>query len=81
MPKYYDQLNREINLPSVPKRIISIVPSQTELLFYLGLDEEIIGITKFCIHPADKVKKVEKVGGTKQLDIEKIKTLHPDLII
>jgi len=81
MPKYYDQLNREINLPSVPKRIISIVPSQTELLFYLGLEEEIIGITKFCIHPAEKLKSVEKVGGTKQLDIEKIKALKPDLII
>ncbi|BAU54644.1 ABC transporter substrate-binding protein [Mucilaginibacter gotjawali] len=78
---YHDQLNREINLPSVPKRIISIVPSQTELLFYLGLDEKIVGITKFCIHPADKVGSVEKVGGTKQLDIEKIKALKPDLII
>jgi len=81
MPGHHDQLNREINLSSAPKRIISIVPSQTELLFYLGLDEEIVGITKFCIHPADKVKKVEKVGGTKQLDIEKIKALKPDLII
>lgn len=77
----FDQLNREINLSSVPKRIISVVPSQTELLFYLGLDEKIAGITKFCIHPADKVEKVEKVGGTKQLDIEKIKALKPDLVI
>ncbi|MCR8556740.1 helical backbone metal receptor [Mucilaginibacter sp. BJC16-A38] len=81
MPIYYDQLNREINLPEVPKRIISIVPSQTELLFYLGLDEEIIGITKFCIHPAEKFKSTTKIGGTKQLDIGKIKSLQPDLII
>lgn len=81
MPGYHDQLNREINLPSVPKRIISIVPSQTEFLFCLGLDEEIVGITKFCIHPADKFKGIEKVGGTKQLDIEKIKGLRPDLVI
>ncbi|MDR3695068.1 helical backbone metal receptor [Mucilaginibacter sp.] len=81
MPGYHDQLNREINLPSVPKRIISVVPSQTELLFYLGLDEAIVGITKFCIHPEDKVKNVEKIGGTKQLDIEKIKALKPDLVI
>ena len=81
MSIYYDQLNREINLPSVPKRIISAVPSQTELLFYLGLNEEVIGITKFCIHPADKFKSTTKIGGTKQLDIAKIKSLNPDLII
>ncbi len=81
MAVFYDQLNREVNLPSVPKRIISIVPSQTELLFYLGLNEEVIGITKFCIHPADKFDKVTKVGGTKQLIIAKIKELKPDLVI
>jgi ABC-type Fe3+-hydroxamate transport system substrate-binding protein len=81
MPIYYDQLNREINLPSVPKRIVSVVPSQTELLFYLGLNDELIGITKFCIHPADKFKSATKIGGTKQLDIAKIKSLNPDLII
>jgi ABC-type Fe3+-hydroxamate transport system substrate-binding protein len=81
MPIYYDQLHREINFPSTPKRIISVVPSQTELLFYLGLDKEIIGITKFCIHPADKFKQTTKVGGTKQLNIKLIKELKPDLII
>ena len=57
------------------------MPSQTELLFYLGLDDEVIGITKFCIHPADKFKSTIKIGGTKQLDIAKIKSLNPDLII
>jgi ABC-type Fe3+-hydroxamate transport system substrate-binding protein len=81
MSVYYDQLNREIDLPTVPRRIISVVPSQTELLFYLGLDEEIIGITKFCIHPKDKFKSTPKIGGTKQLDIAKIIVLNPDLII
>src|ERR1700753_4215338 len=81
MSIHRDQLNREVNLLSVPKRIISIVPSQTELLFDLGLTKEIIGITKFCVHPKDKIKRVEKIGGTKQLDIEKIKSLQPDLII
>jgi ABC-type Fe3+-hydroxamate transport system substrate-binding protein len=81
MPVYYDQLGREVNLTEVPKRVISAVPSQTELLFYLGLDQEIIGITKFCIHPADKFKSTAKIGGTKQLDIAKIKALKPDLII
>jgi len=81
MPVFYDQLNRVVNLPSTPKRIVSVVPSQTELLFYLGLNEEVVGITKFCIHPADKIKRVAKVGGTKTLDIPKIKKLQPDLII
>lgn len=70
-----------MELSSIPKRIISVVPSQTELLFYLGLDEEIIGITKFCIHPQDGFKSTAKIGGTKQLDIAKIKSLKPDLII
>ncbi len=81
MAVFYDQLNRGVNLSSLPKRIISIVPSQTELLFYLGLNEEVIGITKFCIHPADKFINVTKVGGTKQLNIAKIKELKPDLVI
>ena len=81
MPTYFDQLNREVNLPQIPKRIISIVPSQTELLFYLGLDEQIIGITKFCILPYDKVKSKVKTGGTKQLNIQLIRELQPDLII
>src|SRR4051794_4801311 len=81
MAVFHDQLNRVVSLPAVPKRIISIVPSQTELLFYLGLDTEVIGITKFCIHPEDKFKTKAKVGGTKQLNIEQIRTLKPDLII
>ncbi len=81
MPIYVDQMNRTVEVPSTPKRIISIVPSQTELLFDLGLDEEIVGITKFCIHPKDRVKQKVKIGGTKALNINKIKELKPDLII
>jgi len=81
MPVYTDQMNRGVELKSTPKRIISIVPSQTELLFDLGLDAEIIGITKFCIHPAEKFKTKTKVGGTKTINIELIKELNPDLII
>lgn len=81
MPVYIDQLNRYVDVTAAPTRIISIVPSQTELLFDLGLNEEIIGITKFCIHPSDKVKSKLKIGGTKTLDIKRIKELNPDLII
>ncbi|GGA99528.1 MULTISPECIES: ABC transporter substrate-binding protein [Mucilaginibacter] len=81
MPVFRDQLSRRVELSGIPKRIISIVPSQTELLFYLGLNVEVIGITKFCIHPADRFNSTTKVGGTKQLDVEKIRLLNPDLII
>ncbi|MCX8526162.1 helical backbone metal receptor [Chryseobacterium formosus] len=63
-------------------RVISLVPSITEALFDLGLTEnEVIGRTKFCIHPSEKVKNVEIIGGTKNLNIEKIKSLKPDLIL
>ena len=48
---FTDQLGNKVDMPAVPKRIVSIVPSQTELLFDLGLDNEVIGITKYFIHP------------------------------
>ena len=64
-----------------PKRIISLVPSISELLFNLGLDEEVIGITKFCLHPVHWFKTKTRIGGTKNINIEKIKLLQPDLII
>ncbi|RWY50205.1 ABC transporter substrate-binding protein [Mucilaginibacter gilvus] len=81
MPVFYDQLNRAVSIPYFPKRIISIVPSQTELLFYMGLGDEVVGITKFCIHPTVEVLQVSKIGGTKQLNLEAIHQLRPDLII
>jgi len=78
---FTDQMGRAVTINYPPKRIVSIVPSQTELLFDLGLDEEIIGITKFCIHPIEKFATRAKVGGTKKLRIEQIRVLNPDLII
>jgi len=78
---FKDQLNRKIELSSPPKRIISLVPSQTELLYDLGLRDEVVGITKFCIHPEEWFRSKTRVGGTKKYDFEKIKALHPDLII
>lgn len=79
---FTDQLGRIIELGiNSPQRIISLVPSQTELLFDLGLDKEVVGITKFCIHPKEKVALKEKIGGTKNLNIEKIRSLNPTLII
>ncbi|MGQ0828627.1 MAG: ABC transporter substrate-binding protein [Bacteroidota bacterium] len=81
MPFFTDQLNRKIELPSPPKRIISLVPSQTELLYDLGLRDEVVGITKFCVHPQQWFRTKTRVGGTKKYDLEKIKQLQPDLII
>ncbi|MFD2288174.1 ABC transporter substrate-binding protein [Pedobacter petrophilus] len=78
---FTDQMGREVIFNFPPKRIISLVPSQTELLFDLGLDKEIIGLTKFCIHPIEKFAERTKVGGTKKLNIDLIKDLKPDLII
>jgi ABC-type Fe3+-hydroxamate transport system substrate-binding protein len=80
--KIHDQLLRVIELQQPPKRIVSVVPSQTELLFGLGVSAElIVGVTKFCIHPEAETQKITKIGGTKQLDAEKIKSLKPDLIL
>lgn len=81
MPYFIDQLQRKIFLDGVPQRIISLVPSQTELLFDLGLEDKLVGITNYCIHPKDKCKKVKKIGGTKDFSLEKIAALKPDLII
>jgi ABC-type Fe3+-hydroxamate transport system substrate-binding protein len=62
-------------------KIISVVPSLTELLFDLNLDRQLVGVTRFCIHPKDKVKSIPKIGGTKNLKLERIRSLKPDLII
>jgi ABC-type Fe3+-hydroxamate transport system substrate-binding protein len=78
---FFDQLHRKIALSKTPLRIISLVPSQSELLADLGLEDKIVGITKFCIHPQHLRKQKTIVGGTKQVKFEKIKALAPDIII
>ncbi|MAZ71967.1 MAG: cobalamin-binding protein [Flavobacteriaceae bacterium] len=78
---FKDQLHRKIELTGTPNRIISLVPSQTELLFDLGLRDKIVGITKFCVHPKELRKNKSIVGGTKQVDFKKISALAPDIII
>jgi ABC-type Fe3+-hydroxamate transport system substrate-binding protein len=81
VPDFIDQLGRKVYLSNFPKRIISLVPSQTELLFDLGLEENVVGITKFCVHPNHWFRKKRRVGGTKNLNIEVINAIGPDLII
>ncbi len=76
-----DQTGKTVRLENIPRRIVSLVPSQTELLHDLGLNEEVVGITKFCVHPQHWFETKTRVGGTKTLDIEKIKSLDPNLII
>ncbi len=79
--RHIDQMKREIWLPSFPKRIVSLVPSQTELLIDLGLQDRLVGRTQFCIHPAEILKDIPRIGGTKKLQLDAIRTLKPDLII
>ena len=77
---FTDQIGIKITLPERSLRIVSVVPSQTELLSDLGLDEEVVGITKFCIHPNDWFRNKVRIGGTKNLNIEKIIELKPDVV-
>ncbi|MBC7693866.1 MAG: ABC transporter substrate-binding protein [Burkholderiales bacterium] len=78
---FTDQLNNNIELDNFPKRIVSLVPSQSELLWDLGLRKELVGVTKFCIHPKELLETVARIGGTKTLNINMIRDLRPDLII
>lgn len=79
--QFTDQMHRTISLGAYPQRIVSLVPSQSELLWDLGLQQQLAGITKFCVHPGVMFNSVTRIGGTKTLDLEKIRALEPDLII
>lgn len=81
MSFFTDQMNRTIGIPDRPQRIISLVPSQTELLVYLGLEDRLVGITKFCVHTKGLRKEKTIIGGTKNFDFDKIDSLNSDLII
>jgi ABC-type Fe3+-hydroxamate transport system substrate-binding protein len=78
---FRDQMHREVLLARCPLRMVSLVPSISELLFDLGLDERVVGITKFCVHPAHGIKTKTIVGGTKTLKVGVISALAPDLIL
>ena len=81
MKQVHHQTGNLFSLPSLPRRIISIVPSQTEFLHDLGLTDEVIGITKFCVHPAQWFQSKTRIGGTKQLNLPLIESLKPDLVL
>ena len=78
--RFKDEVGREVTLPFPPKRIVSLAPNITEILFSLGLDEEIVGVSIHCNFP-EKAKSRVRVGSYISLDFEKITSLKPDLII
>lgn len=79
--RFLDQMGRTVVVPERVRRIVSLVPSQTELLYDLGLSAEVVGRTSFCIHPREKVDGARVVGGTKRFRFDVIDELRPDLII
>lgn len=81
MAQYTDQLGRTVMQLHAPQRIISLVPSLTELLYTLQLEKEVTGITRFCVHPTHWRGEKNNIGGTKQVHIDKVKALLPDLVI
>jgi ABC-type Fe3+-hydroxamate transport system substrate-binding protein len=81
-PRIRDALGRPLRLPRLPpRRIVSLVPSQTELLFDLGLGDAVVGVTKFCERPEEARRERVRVGGTKTPDIARIRALRPDLVV
>ena len=76
-----DQMGRSVEVPVQPMRIVSLVPSQTELLFDLGVGERVVGVTRYCVHPVEGVLGKEIVGGTKAVRFDIVERLEPDLVI
>ncbi|GAB3805982.1 ABC transporter substrate-binding protein [Virgibacillus kimchii] len=79
--KVTDHLGREVEFSFPPQRIISIVPGITDILYSLRLEHEIVGRTRYCIYPKDKVEQAKTIGGTKRVKRDQIRELKPDLII
>ena len=79
--EYTDQMGNVLRLPATPCRIVSLVPSQTELLFDLGCGDRVAGVTRYCIHPGAGVAGLPVIGGTKKFDFDRIRALEPDLIL
>ncbi|HEU4758457.1 MAG TPA: helical backbone metal receptor [Dehalococcoidia bacterium] len=81
MLAFVDALGREVEVRRQPRRIVSLVPSWTEALFAFGLGEAVVGVTRFCVEPREGVAGKAKVGGTKTLDVERVRELAPDLVL
>jgi ABC-type Fe3+-hydroxamate transport system substrate-binding protein len=79
--KFEDDRGRRYVFPKPPERIISLVPSDTYSVIRLGAKERLIGRTRFCIAPAEDVENIEMIGGTKDVDVDRVIELEPDLVI
>jgi len=77
---FRDSLGRNVEVPFVPKRIVSLAPNITEMIYFLGLGERLVGVTRFSYFPKEAQKK-PKVGVYTGVNIEKVVTLSPDLVI
>lgn len=75
-----DGLGRSVTIDKIPQRIVSLAPSNTEILFALGLDDKVVGVTEYCNYP-QAAKTKPKVGGFSTVDIEKVVSLEPDLVL
>lgn len=79
--KFQDDRQRRYVFPTPPQRIVSLVPSDTYSVIRLGAKEKLVGRTRFCIAPAEDVDGIEVIGGTKDVDVERVIALEPDLVI
>lgn len=78
---FRDALGREVTVPSPPGRVVSLIPSVTEICFALGAGEQVVGVTRFCTEPPAGVAGKVRVGGEKDPDLDRIARLRPDLVI
>jgi ABC-type Fe3+-hydroxamate transport system substrate-binding protein len=76
-----DDRRKWITLPAPPRRVVSAVPSDTYNLFELGVGERVVGRTRYCVEPAAEVGRIQEIGGTKDLDVDAIVALEPDVVI
>lgn len=81
MPYLLDDVGRAVELEPPPRRIVSLVPSLTELLFALGVGRLVVGVTRYCLEPRSAVRSLPVVGGTKNPDLNKVKNLAPELVL
>jgi iron complex transport system substrate-binding protein len=77
-----DDMGRQVTLPALPQRIISLAPSNTEILFAVGAGDQVVGVTTYCNYPPE-VQNREKIGGfaANTISVEKIVALEPDLVV